>query len=180
MIRVFVIAGMAAAMACSNNRPELETRSEIEHVVIVGVDRMTPASRRSLLDSATRARERWKHNQPRSYELRVVERSGCLEVRTNDTDPPTRLVYRVVADSIHSSRAAPFADSLRAACWPRFTVDSLFGRIFASLRDSASTLSEVVFDPRYGFPRSFVQDHCYGCSHGRTRIGVEYFVVTLP
>jgi len=178
---VIVIVGLTAGSACSTRRPDagrMPAASDIEEISLGPRDRMGRALRLSLLDSVSRARERWTRSGPQAYELRVVERSGCFEVQTRDDG--TRPVYRIVAGSIQSSRSASVVDSLRDACWPPWTADSLFARILSVLQDSTALLGEVTFDPHIGLPRSFVQVRCFGCSHGRARIMVDYFSVSTP
>ena len=173
MYRVFLVVCLAG---CARGRsiPRVVDTEVVEELVMGRLDRMGPGLRRQLFDSASAAHARWQQSRPRSYELRVVERGGCVEIHTRDTQPPLRPVYYIVGDSIAGQRLGVIADSLGSACWQPWTADSLFGRIFEALKDSDSVLGGVVFDSQYGIPRTFDLDRG---GHGSARIMVDHFTV---
>lgn len=175
MYRVLPLACLVGC-ASARNTPRPADTLGIAESFTLHYDAMPAGQRRQLLDAATAAHARWLQTRPHSYELRVVEVGPCFEVRTGEPRPARRPVYRIVGDSIVGQRPGVIPDSLEHACWNRWTADSLFAQVFETLADSGRVLSRVVFDPRYGIPRSYVLDRG---GHGPSRIVVDHFTVML-
>ena len=163
-----------AGCASARNTPQAADTLAAEDLGVVRFDPMGPGQRRQLLDATIAAHARWLQSRPHSYELRVVEVGPCFEMRTIEPQPPRRPVYLIVGDSIVGQRPGVIADSLDHACWRRWTADSIFAQVFRTLENPGRLLDSVVFDPRYGIPRSYVLDRG---GHGPSHIVVDHFTV---
>ena len=163
-----------AGCASARNAPRADDTLAAEDLGVVRFDAMGPAQRRQLLDATTAAHARWLQSRPHSYALRVVEVGPCFEIHTIEAQPPRRPVYLIVGDSIVGQRPGVIADSLDHACWRRWTADSIFAQVFRTLENPGRVLDSVVFDPRYGIPRSYVLDRG---GHGPSHIVVDRFTV---
>jgi hypothetical protein len=60
-----------------------------------------------------------------------------------------------------------------------FTIDSLFARIDADLRDPGRVVRQLTLDPRYGFPREYVAE-TPSIADLWLRIRVDSFAVKQP
>lgn len=133
------------------------------------IDRMRPAVRRRMLETLEQQRRLWQERRPRQYVIRIVERSGCHDVRTGPYGATGELLRDrlVVRDStIVRHEAAPMPAAYAQACLVAWRVEDLFADVARILADPAAKITGLEYDAAYGFPRAYWPDRG-GRDYGR-------------
>jgi len=117
---------------------------------------MDVTKRRRMIDTLEAQRRTWDQRRPRTYVIRVLEVSSCIDVRTRPRSSGQLLRDQlVVRDTTIVRRApVPIPAAYEQRCPLPWRVDDLFADLARALADTAVGV-DVSYDAAYGFPRAY-------------------------
>ena len=121
----------------------------------------------------------WEERRPRAYLIRLIVVNDCIYVNTRARMGGEALRDRMVVrdTTIVGHEPAPLPRRYEQTCPKNGRVDDLFADVASALADTTVRISDVRYDPAYGFPRSYLVVR--GMSRG-DHVMVESFAPEAP
>ena len=117
---------------------------------------MDATKRRRMIGTLEAQRRIWDQRRPRTYVIRVLEVSTCIDVRTGprNADGLLRDLLVVRDTTIIRRDAVPVPAVYEQRCPLAWRVDDLFEDLARALADTSVGV-DVSYDAAYGFPRAY-------------------------
>jgi hypothetical protein len=119
--------------------------------------RMDPAVRRRLREQLAAQHRLWEQRRPRTYVIRVLRISDCIDVRLGPRVAGELLRDRLVVrdTTVLRREVAPIPAAYEQRCLLEWRVADLFADVRRVLADTSAYITDVEYDPAYGFPRAY-------------------------